>query len=343
MLMRLLIERLSEGQARIGSPPLVGSVFNAMNQADPRDTMTRRFDRSVPHQSSIVFWALTITIFSSLVFRTVAADRTVDPTFLRRSLSKTATQPSDVSTATCRFKPIFGSGTPDAQIVKGIARFGEMTVDAGGASKPVQYAGEEEIYLVLEGRGLLNCENQKAPLRAGDFMYIPPSVKHGILASSSENCRVLLAGFKIPEGTKVSLPPKLLLANIDEVPKQTVSGHPPSVLYQLLIGDLRSTRDKIAAGHVLSSLYIMEFATGGTNFPHHHETEEEIYLLLDGYGEMVAGSGLNGVEGRYPAQVGDAYFFRLNCTAGFYNNQNSNSKTHVLGVRSLFPFPMPSK
>ena len=59
-----------------------------------------------------------------------------------------------------------------------------------------------------------------------------------------------------------------------------------------MMGDTRSTRDRIAAAHVLTSLYVMEFAPGGTNFPHHHETEEEIYVLLNGRGEMVAGGGM---------------------------------------------------
>ena len=54
----------------------------------------------------------------------------------------------------------------------------------------------------------------------------------------------------------------------------------------------------------------MEFEPGGTNFPHHHDAEEEIYVLLDGKGEMVAGSGTNGLEARFPATPGDAYFFR---------------------------------
>ena len=117
-----------------------------------------------------------------------------------------------------------------------------------------------------------------------------------------------------------------------------MSGHPDSVLYQLLIGDKNSKRDKIAAGEVLTSLFIMEFEPGGTNFPHHHEKAEEIYLVLDGAGDMVAGGGTDGVEGRHPARAGDAYFFRLNCTVGFYASKLPGPKARILAVRSRYPF-----
>ena len=80
----------------------------------------------------------------------------------------------------------------------------------------------------------------------------------------------------------------------------------------------------------------MNFAPGGTNFPHHHDREEEIYLVLDGDGDMVAGGGTDGVEGRHPAKAGDAYFFRLNCTVGFYGTAGA-PKARILAVRSLYP------
>jgi mannose-6-phosphate isomerase-like protein (cupin superfamily) len=144
-------------------------------------------------------------------------------------------------------------------------------------------------------------------------------------------------GFKIPGGFRASALPKPMLASIDDVKWQTVSGHPDSVLYQLLIGGKNSKRDKIAAGEVITSLFIMEFEPGGTNFPHHHDRAEEIYLVLDGSGDMVAGGGTDGVEGRHPARAGDAYFFRLNCTVGFYASK-SGPKARILAVRSLYPF-----
>jgi mannose-6-phosphate isomerase-like protein (cupin superfamily) len=83
----------------------------------------------------------------------------------------------------------------------------------------------------------------------------------------------------------------------------------------------------------------MDFAPAGTNLPHHHEGAEEIYLVMDGAGEMVAGGGMDGVEGRYPAKAGDAYYFRPNCTVGFYNQNKPGAKAHILAVRARIPPP----
>jgi mannose-6-phosphate isomerase-like protein (cupin superfamily) len=66
---------------------------------------------------------------------------------------------------------------------------------------------------------------------------------------------------------------------------------------------------------------------------------EEIYLVVDGEGEMVAGGGMDGIEGRHPAKAGDAYYFRPNCTVGFYNSNKPGAKAHILAVRSRVPLP----
>jgi len=275
------------------------------------------------------FWLCGTSLLSN--------DHPVDPTFLRRFVPSIQEAKSDVTTTTCHYKPIFGEGDSATRIVKGVARFGEMTVDAGGRSLPVSYAAEEQVYVVLEGKGTLVYADRQIPLRQNDFMYLPPGIVHGILNSSSEPCRMIVMGFRVSPADAGSPPPAPLLANIDDVGKQVVEGHPQSTLYQLLMRDTKSARDRIAAGRVLTSLFVMEFAPGGTNFPHHHEYEEEIYLVLSGTGEMVAGGGLDGIEGKYPAKAGDAYFFRLNCTVGFYSNNSSTTKTRILAVRSLFP------
>ncbi|MBI3697881.1 MAG: cupin domain-containing protein [Acidobacteria bacterium] len=276
---------------------------------------------------------LLLFVTATAVF---AAERATEPTFLRRRVPDVAVKPADVSTGSCHYKPIFGLGDPNAAVLKGIARFGEITVDPGGSSEPVSYPAEEQVYVVLEGEGTLQYGDEQAPVRRHDFLYLPPGIRHGLSNRTDKACRLLVMGFKIPRGANPKAPPKLLLANIEEVPTQVVGGHPPSTLYRLLMGDARSTRDRLAAASVLTSLFVMEIAPGGTNLPHHHEREEEIYLLLEGEGEMVAGGGMDGVEGRHPARPGDAYFVRLNCTVGFYNTGAKPAR--ILAVRSLFPF-----
>jgi mannose-6-phosphate isomerase-like protein (cupin superfamily) len=268
-----------------------------------------------------------------------AEDRAVDPTFLYRKISDVKPKDVALSSPTAHYKPLFGEGDSKSAIVKGISRFGEITVETGGASKVVSFSREEHILVVLEGEGDLDYAGVKHPVRKHDFLYLPPGVKFGIRGGTGSPVRGIVMGFKIPAGIDLVIPPQLLRANIDEVPKQVVGNHPPSTLYRLLMGDTKSTRDKLAAGHVMKSLFMMEFTPGGTNFPHHHEREEEIYLLLDGEGDMVAGSGVNGIEGRYPARPGDAYFYRVNATVGFYNNSSAGAgPARILAVRSTFPF-----
>ena len=274
--------------------------------------------------------------------------RTVDPTFLHRYLPDAGEWKTDMSTSTCHYKALFGEGDAQGRVPRSVARFGEIKIDPGGNCQAASRVLEEEAYLVLEGSGTMESEGRKFPLRAHDFFYVPqamralgqPLVQHTPAISSSTGARLIVMGFRIPQDQVRYVPsqPQPTIASFDDVKWQTVSGHPDSVLYQLLIGDKNSKRDKIAAGEVLTSLFIMEFEPGGTNFPHHHEKAEEVYLVLDGAGDMVAGGGTDGVEGRHPARAGDAYFFRINCTVGFYASRTPGPKARILAVRSLYPF-----
>jgi mannose-6-phosphate isomerase-like protein (cupin superfamily) len=268
-----------------------------------------------------------------------AAQPRVAPTFLHRFVPGLPEQPGDLTGPGCRYRPVFGAGDSETRIVKGVARFGEVTMEPGGTCGTVRYPREEQVYVVLEGTARLLSGDEEVPIRRHDFMYLAPTRAHTLSNPSQERARLVVMGFHVPDALPLRVPDRLPIANIDEVPLQVVGNHPPTTLYRLLMGDTGSTRDRIAAGHVLTSLFIMEFAPGGTNQPHHHEREEEIYLLLEGEGEMVAGGGMDGIEGRHPARAGDAYFFRLNATVGFYaSRRDTGERARILAVRSRFPF-----
>ena len=283
----------------------------------------------------------TLLLFLLIASDLLAQDRQVDATWLHRYVPSLPAG-GDLASLACHYKPIFGEGDSESRILRSVTRFGEIVLDAHGSCQSALYSREEEIYFVLQGSGVLHYGDQTYPVRLNDFTYLPPGVKHSIANDSEQTFRILVMGFGIPSSVSIGAPsPRPKIVNLDEVKEETVEGHPTSVLYKLLAGPRTGKRDAIDEAYVVTSFFWMDFAPGGTNFPHHHETAEEIYLVLEGQGDMVAGSGMDGVEGRYPARAGDAYYFRANCTVGFYNQNKPGAKAYILAVRSRIPLEPP--
>jgi mannose-6-phosphate isomerase-like protein (cupin superfamily) len=256
--------------------------------------------------------------------------------YLRRSVFQVGEKTDDLTTAKAHYRPLFGIGDDQSQTVKGIARFGELTVDSGGATKIVSYDREEQAYFVVKGSGLLLYGDEKHSIKQNDFMYQPPGVKHGILNTSSEDLRMIVMGYLIPEGKQIPLTSKLMLASADDVALQVLGQHGPTTQFKLLMGTTRSTRDKLAASQQISSLFIMDFAPGGTNIPHTHPVEEEIYYILRGKGEMVAGGTVEN-ESRHACQEGDAFYFPPKILIGYYSGaEEGQPHDLILAVRSPY-------
>lgn len=314
---------------------------NQTQDFDLRQAGSVIYQRSIIIGSVIAKMSRTLPCILLLLSASLSAqERTVDATWLHRFVPDVSETKVDLSSATCHYKPIFGTGDPDNRILRSVSRFGEVTVEARGTCQEVLFDHEEAIYFVLQGKGDLQSGDGTHPLRANDFTYLAPGVKHAFSNDSSQSMRVLMMSFKVP----LSRPPgasspQPKIVNMDDVKEETVQGHPTSVLYKLLVGPRKGTRDAIDEASVVTSFFWMNFSPGGTNFPHHHETAEEIYLVVGGEGEMVAGSGTNGLEARFPAKAGDAYYFRPNCTVGFYNQSKPGASAYILAVRSRIPLP----
>jgi len=264
-----------------------------------------------------------------------------DPTWLHRYLAGVGTPPSSGNgSEPCYYQPLFGQGDPEASSLRSVTRFGELRVAPHANCPDATASREEECLFVLSGSGGIEYGNQPHALRRGDFTYLHPNLKHSFQNAAEAPLRVIVMGFRIPPKISITATaPDPKIINLDQVKEELVNGHPSSVEYKLMAGPRTGKRDAIDHAYVMTSLVLMDFVPGGTNWPHHHETAEEIYLVLDGEGDIVAGSGMDGVEGRFPAKAGDAYFFRANCTVGFYNQDRPGAKAHILAVRSLIPLP----
>jgi len=279
----------------------------------------------------------TVVLLTSVLFASACA-RAAEPAFLRRSVAEVPEQAVDVSTPTAHYKPLFGLADPNAQNVKGVVRFGELTVEPGGSSKTVSYTDAEGVFFILAGRGTLHYGPEKVPVKPNDFMYLPVGVEHGISNESQEPLRLLVMAFQIPEGVKAPAPAKLMMASADEVRLQTLASHGPTTQFKLLLGTTKSTRDKLAASRQINSLFVMDFAAGGTNIPHKHAREEEIYYILRGHGDIVAGTDAAKKEKRYPSKEGDAYCFAHSTLIGFYSGAKEG-EDHALILAVRWPVP----
>ena len=285
--------------------------------------------------------AIRITIGITLAaFVAASCLFAADPFCLRRSISDIQPQPDDL-TANAKgasYKPIFGIGDKDADRLQGVARYGELTVAPRGASAVVSYPAEEQIYYILEGSGTLIYEDQKVPVKQDDFMYLPINVKHGIANSSSAPIHVIVMGYKIPASRQVAPTPKLMLSTSTDVQLQILGGHGPTSQFKLLMGQTTSQRDRLAAASEMSSLFIMDFAPGGTNIPHNHAGEEEIYLLMRGSGDMVAGKTDDGQNNRVAAKAGDVFFYAPGTQVGYFSGAKEGQPHDlILAVRSRLP------
>jgi len=282
-------------------------------------------------------WALAVVGLMVMASAASAADaeRKIDPTFLHRNTATARETPSDITAAGCHYKPLFGEGDADANPGSGIARFAVVVVDPGANCKSVSYPEEDQIYVVLAGAGTAAYAADRVKLAKEDFLYLPATVPHALQNSSATPLRVAVMGYRTHGFSKGAVPPGPLKDNIANVHLELVGSHPTSTHYRLLLGDSSQKRDRFDIGSVVTSLFLMEIDPSGTNFPHHHPREEEIYLVLDGHGDQVAGSGMDGIAARFPAGPGDAYYYRANATVGYYSAPNVKSR--ILCIRSWQP------
>lgn len=261
--------------------------------------------------------------------------------YLKQSISRTPEADFQGSNNTAGYKPIFGTGDSKSKnIVKAVKHFGQLSVRPKGEIKSFTYGREELVYYVLGGTGMLHYESMHIPISRNDFFYLPAGTMHSFTNPREDSLNMMVMGVGIPRDSIIKPVTGLKIASANQVMFQLLpqNGHGPSSRYQLLVGTTSSKRDRLAAANQISSVYVIDFDPGGTNIPHRHKNEEEIYFMLQGNGEMVAGETADGKEMRYPATAGDAFFFSPNTLVGFYSNEDTTKEhARILAIRVKSP------
>jgi mannose-6-phosphate isomerase-like protein (cupin superfamily) len=90
--------------------------------------------------------------------------------------------------------------TKDGSSVRAVFEFGEVArnqslVEAalplGGSTVRHLHTTSEELYVILDGAGVMEIEGDRAPIGAGDVVLIPPGARHQITASADGPLRFL--------------------------------------------------------------------------------------------------------------------------------------------------------
>jgi len=261
-----------------------------------------------------------------------------DPNYLKRSLGDLAPVETELSSDTAEYLAFFGVGDDDSSIVHGVERFAVLNVVPQGESARASFAREEIVAYVLSGTGMMQYGDTSVPISTDDFFYIPVGTEFSFSNPRERALEIAVMGYEIPADVEVAPTEELMLASSHEVPFQILGQHGPTTQFQLLMGTTRSRRDRLSAAYQMNSLFVMDFDVGGTNIPHRHNREEEIYFVQRGSGEMVAGETEDGEEIRYPAKQGDAFFIAKGTFVGFYaDTQAGEEHARVLAVRSRYP------
>lgn len=278
---------------------------------------------------------LRLSVFTIIL---LAGTISAESQYLKRSLASLNEAPMELTTSSAHYFPMFGIGSDSSVMIKGLSRYGNLIIDPSGESKYVKYPDEEIVVCVIDGTGILDCVREKVPVSMNDFFYIPAGMKFSLSNPRERKLSVIIMSFRIMPGNPVKPSAKLMIANADEVPFQVLGSHGPTTTFQLLMGTTESTRDRLAAACQVTSLFVMDFAANGTNIPHRHDDEEEIYLVLRGRGDIVAGETTDGKEFRHPSLKGDAYFFSPKTLIGFYSgNPECEEHARILAVRFKYP------
>lgn len=248
---------------------------------------------------------MKILYLSLLTSLFLAGTKNAESQYLKRSLSSAREAEMELSTPSAHYLPLFGSGDDSSSVIK--------------------------------GPGLLTCAEDKVPVSKNDFLYIPAGKKFSLANPRERNLSVIVMGFRVMTDT-VKPSAIMMIASADEVRFQVLGSHGPTTTFQLLMGTTESTRDKLAAACQVNSLFVMDFAASGTNIPHRHDNEEEIYFILRGKGDIVAGETSDGKELRHPSAEGDVYFFSPKTLIGFYSgNTGEEEHARILAVRFKYP------
>ncbi|MEM3045661.1 MAG: cupin domain-containing protein [Candidatus Bathyarchaeia archaeon] len=114
------------------------------------------------------------------------------------------------------------------------------------------------------------------------------------------------------------------IRNFRSVKPVIMEGHGPTTLYQNIFGVMYKTDVPMKA---FTSFWKMTIKPGGTNKPHTHNDQEQIYMVVRGASTVMVG------EERQTAKAGDVIFLPPNVPHAVFNETKKPCVIVAVGAK----------
>lgn len=161
--------------------------------------------------------------------------------------------------------------------------FAHVTMQPGAVSLLHQHLAMSEVYVVLEGKGVLYAGNKAVEVTKGIHRLIPPKIPH--MLQNVENSSLEHLVFAVPpfDPTDVHLvPDSETQYSFDYCKVLPITAQDGALLYEFLSPQERS---KLGIGLAFGILPPRKKAT-----LHYHQKSEEVYYVVAGEGKLSLGS-----------------------------------------------------
>jgi mannose-6-phosphate isomerase-like protein (cupin superfamily) len=168
-------------------------------------------------------------------------------------------------------------------VLKYMNRFSYATLDFGSSTTPVSLKNEQELFLILSGKGKLFAGNKTVDLREGIFVMVPPGLSFTMTNTGTE----ALAMYLVAEPTPAGFRPNTEVFVRDETvtPWTMTDAHWVNAFKDLIVPN-----DGLADLQMVLTveLFPMTFAQ-----PHPHVPGcEEVWVLMSGEGYVLLGKNV---------------------------------------------------
>jgi len=98
---------------------------------------------------------------------------------------------------TALYQEVWGRGENLPDGVKSFTDLVRITIKPGGTNRLHSHEDREQIYIILQGEGVMQVGEEKEEAKAGDAILLPAQIPHGFFNTGKKTAVILLLAARV--------------------------------------------------------------------------------------------------------------------------------------------------